>query len=174
VKKNLILDIALVLVLLVLAACGGGGSSPPPSAPKTTATVTLNLTGSLPQNGAIAGATCTLVLPANVTPQLTNGLPTGVVSLAGVMTGSTITPLVSYTPAGQNTPGSLDITIASSAQAGVTQSGTIATVTLQLANGAEPTANSFSITNDQVADANLGGTGVINGMGVGIAGVTLQ
>ncbi|GFO67714.1 hypothetical protein GMLC_12930 [Geomonas limicola] len=172
-KNNLILKIALVLVLLVLAACGGGGSSAPPAG-KTTATVTLNLTGSLPQNGAIAGATCTLVLPANVTPQLTNGLPTGVVSLAGVMAGSTISPLVSYTPAGQNTPGSLDITIASSALAGVTQVGNIATVTLQLANGAEPAANAFSVTNDQVADANLGGTGVINGMGVGIAGVTLQ
>ncbi|GFO58945.1 hypothetical protein GMST_12700 [Geomonas silvestris] len=46
----------------------------------------------------------------------------------------------------------LDITIASSALAGVSQSGNIATVTLQLANGAEPAAKAFSVTNIRILD----------------------
>jgi hypothetical protein len=58
--KNILLKFVLTLALLILAACGGGGGAdtagqnPPPA--KTTATLKINLTGTLPATTTIAGA----------------------------------------------------------------------------------------------------------------------
>lgn len=48
----------------------------------------------------------------------------------------------------------------------------MAKITLQLANGVTPTANSFVVSSASVIDAGVYGT--ISGMGANVAGVTLQ
>jgi hypothetical protein len=142
------------------------------SATKTTAILTINLTGTLPASPAIAGAAFTLTLPANVTAATTGGAVTnGVVTPSGTFAGGAQTPPV-YTAATGSTPGTLSITLASAATAGVSQTGEVATISLQLANGATPTAASFGISGVSVIDAALYGT--ISGMGASVAGVTLQ
>jgi uncharacterized repeat protein (TIGR02543 family) len=139
---------------------------------KTAATLTINLTGSLPVSTAISGAAFTLTLPVNVTPAMVNGaIATGVVSVSGTFAGSTLSPQVVYTAA-TSSAGTLNITLANSIQAGVTQVGEVATITLQLANGAAPTAGSFGLSAVSVIDATL--YAPITGMNAVIAGVTLQ
>jgi hypothetical protein len=176
--KNILLYLAMTLTLLILAACGGGGGggaadqNPPPTA-KTTATLTINQTGSLPASTTISGADFTITLPANVTPAMTNGaVATGVVTLTGTFAGGTLAPQVVYTPATTNAPGTLKVILASSAAAGLSQVGEMATITLQLANGAVPTAGSFVVSGDSVIDATL--YAPITGMNVVVANVTLQ
>lgn len=178
--KNKLIYLAMTLTLLTLAACGGGGGgdngtavqNPPPIA-KTIATLTINLTGSLTGSTTISGADFTLTLPANVTPAMTNGaMATGVVSPAGTFAGSTLSPQVIYTAATSGAPGTLKVILASSAAAGLSQVGEVATITLQLANGAAPTAGSFVVSGDSVIDATL--YAPIAGMNVVVANVTLQ
>jgi hypothetical protein len=69
-------------------------------------------------------------------------------------------------------PGTLKVTLASSTPAGVAQVGEVATITLQLANGAAPSAASFVVSAASVIDAAL--YAPITGMNVVVAGVTLQ
>ncbi len=173
--KNILLSFVLCMMLLVLVACGGGGSSPTttitptPSTAKTTATLTINLTGTLPASTAIAGADFTLTLPANVTPATTGGIvATSVVTNSGTFASSTLVPQVTYT----GTPGTLRVILSSSAAGGVTQVGNVATITLQLANSAEPTTGSFSLSAVSVTEAVL--YNQIVGMGASVASVTLQ
>jgi hypothetical protein len=143
------------------------------SGTKTKATIKINLTGTLPASIAISGVGFTLTLPADVTPATTNGVvATGVVSNSGIFTGSTLSPQTVYTVAAASSPGTLKVTLASSVTAGITQTGEVATITLQLVNGAAPTAASFGISGVSVIDAALYGT--ISGMGASVAGVTLQ
>ncbi len=176
--KNILLSLALCLTLLALAACGGGSSPTttttitPPTA-KTTATLTINLTGTLPASTAIAGADFTLTLPANVTPATTGGVvATSVVTNSGTFSGSTLVPQVTYTAAASSTPGTLRVILSSSGVGGVTQVGAVATITLQLANSAVPTTGSFSLSAVSVTDAVL--YNPIGGMGATVASVTLQ
>ena len=174
--KNILLYLAMALTLLTLTACGGGGGTAgqnsQPTA-KATATLTINLTGSLPASTTISGANFTITLPANVTPALTNGaVATGVVTLTGTFAGSTLAPQVVYTAATSNAPGTLRVILASSAAAGLPQVGEMATIALQLANGAVPTASSFVVSGDSVIDATL--YAPITGMNVVVANVTLQ
>jgi predicted small lipoprotein YifL len=178
--KNILIYLAMTLTLLTLAACGGGGGgntapavqNPPPIA-KTTATLTINQTGSLPGSTTISGADFTITLPANVTPTMTNGaVAAGVVTLSGTFADSTLSPQVVYTPATASAPGTLKVILASSAAAGLSQVGEMATITLQLANGAVPTASSFVLSGDSVIDAAL--YAPITGMNVVVASVTLQ
>lgn len=173
--KNILLSLALFLTLLVLVACGGGGSSPTttPPAAKTTATLTINLTGTLPASTAIAGADFTLTLPANVTPATIGGVvTTSVVTNSGTFAGSTLAPQVTYTAATSLTPGTFRVILSSSAVGGVTQVGTVATINLQLASGAVPTTSSFSVSAVSVTDALL--YNPISGMWASVADVTLQ
>lgn len=177
--KNILLYLALILTLLTLFACGGGGSIPTttttttPPAAKTTATLTIDLTGTLPASTAIAGADFTLTLPANVTPATTGGIvATSVVTNSGTFSGSTLVPQVTNTAAVSPTPGTLRVILSSSAAGGVTQVGTVATITLQLANGAVPTTGSFSVSAVSVTDAVL--YNQVGGMGASVASVTLQ
>lgn len=174
IMRNILIYIAVVLTLLSLSACGGGGGGntvAPPSA-KTTAALTINLTGTLPANTTIAGTDFTLTLPANVTPELANGsVATSVVSLSGTFAGGTQTPPV-YTPATTNAPGTLKVVLANPVNTGVNQVGEIATITLQLTNGATPTASSFGVNAVSVIDATLYNT--INSMGVSVTNVTLE
>lgn len=175
--KNIRLHLAMTLTLLTLAACGGGGDGGGDSqiqqpAVKTTAKLTINLTGLLPASSAIAGADITLTLPANVTPAMANGaVSTAAVTLSGTFAGGTQTPPV-YTAAVGNSPGTLKMTLVNPVQSGVTQVGEVATITLQLANDAAPTVASFGVSAVSVVDATLYGT--ISGMGASVTGVTLQ
>jgi hypothetical protein len=140
---------------------------------KTTAILTINLTGpSLPTNTGIAGATFTITLPANVTPAMINSaVANGVVTPSGTFAGGTQTPPV-YTVATASNPGTINVTLANPVTAGVTQVGEVATITLQLANGATPNAASFGLSAVNVIDATL--YNVISGMGAIVANVTLQ
>jgi hypothetical protein len=174
--KNILLNLTMTLTLLTLAACGGGGggsgSVPPPTA-KTTALLTINLTGALPAGTAISGADFTITLPANVTPTLSNGaVVTGVVVNSGTLIGSTVSPQVVYTAATGNTPGTIKVILTSSATAGVTQVGEVATIALQLANGVVPSAGSFLVSADHVFDATI--ISQLSGMNVVVSSVTLQ
>lgn len=172
--KNILFSITSILTLMILAACGGGGGGDTknPSPAKTTAALTINLTGNLPASTAIAGTDFTVILPANVTPALTNGgVASGVVSLTGTFASGTQTRPV-YTAATANAPGTLKVILANPVNAGVTQVGEVAMITLQLANGATPTSGSFGINAVSVIDATLYDT--INGMGANVASVTLQ
>ena len=175
--KNILLYLAVTLSLLILAGCGGGGggttvqNNTPPA--KTTASLTISQTGSLPASKTISGADFTITLPANVTPALTNGLvANGVVTLTGTFAGGTLAPQVVYTPATANALGTLKVILASSVSAGLTQTGDVATITLQLASGAVPTASSFVVSSDSVIDATL--YAPITGMNIVVANVVLQ
>jgi hypothetical protein len=168
-------NLAVPLTLLVLAACGGGGGTADQNQPaKTTATLKISITGALPTGSAIAGADFTLTLPANMTPTFSNGvLASDVVANSVTFAGSTFTPLVTYSAASGNIPGTLRVILTHSATNGITQVGEAATITLQLANGAVPTVASFGIGTDSVIDALLYNS-AIGGMGVAVASVTLQ
>jgi hypothetical protein len=176
--KNILLYLTMTMTLLTLAACGGGGGgsdggTPAPTA-KTTAKLTISQTGSLPASTTISGADFTITLPADVTPALVNGaVAAGVVTASGTFAGSTLAPQVTYTAAMANTPGTLRVILASSTTAGVSQIGEIATITLQLANGAAPTAASFGqLSAVSVVDTALYTT--ISGMGASVTAVTLR
>lgn len=139
---------------------------------KTTATLKMNLTGTLPASTGISGAGFTLTLPTDVTPALTSGVVSnGVATPSGTFAGGTQTPPI-YTAATASTPGTLKVTLANSIPAGVTQVGEVATITLQLANGAAPTTGSFGVSAVSVVDAVLYNS--ISGMGAEVAGLSLQ
>lgn len=178
--KNILLYLAMTFTLLTLAACGGGGGgdnstadqNPPPAA-KTTATLTINQTGTLPASSTISGAAFTITLPANAAPVMTNGVVApSAVALSGTFAGSTLSPQIVYTAATSNAPGTLKVILASSEAAGLSRMGEMATITLQLANGAAPTASSFVVSGDSVIDTTL--YAPIAGMNVVVASVTLQ
>ena len=175
--KRIMLYLTTMLALPALVSCGGsaGGSNAnqnQQTTGKKTASVTISLTGTLPAASAISGAAVTLTLPANVTPELTNGSVTaGVVSNTGTFAGSTLPPQVVYTAATSSSPGTLGVILTASAPGGVTQLGEVAKITLQLANGAAPTAASFGLTGVSVVDAAL--YGPISGVAANVSNVTL-
>ena len=139
---------------------------------KSIATLKINLTGTLSPNTAIAGADITLVLPVNVTPALAGtAVAPGVVSLSGTFAGGAQTDPV-YSEASGNNPGKLHFTLVNAAPAGVTQVDEVATITLQLANGATPTITDFSFSSVSVIDAAF--YSQIDGMWARVASVTLQ
>lgn len=157
-----------VAMFLFLTACGGGSDS----APSTTAKVAIATTGTPPAGKVLVGAGVTIELPAGVTPKLdANGaVDSSVITPSGVMTNAATVLSPVYTPANGATPGSLSFALASTAVNGF-GSGEIATVTLQLANGAAPTAAGFPLSGVSLIDSN-GGT--VAEMGATVSGVTLQ
>lgn len=164
--KKIMIRLAFMLTLMTLAACGGGGNEP------TTATLTINLTGELPVSTAISGVAFTLILPPNVTPSVTNGtVDSGVVTPSGTFAGGTQTPVI-YTAATASDPGTLKMTLVNAMPAGVTQVGEVATIFLQLSNGAAPSAADFQMSAVSVVDAVTYDT--IEGMGANIRSVMLQ
>ncbi|HIJ86186.1 MAG TPA: hypothetical protein HPP97_00720 [Desulfuromonadales bacterium] len=166
---NLLCGILASTVFLTLAGCGGGGDSNyiPPTV-YTSAVAKVKLNGEL-AGKAISGAEFTMTLPANVTP----ASATGFVTPTGTFAGSTIAPIVTYIPASGPTPGTVHVVVSSSVEAGVATAGEVATVMLHLANGATPTAPSFSF--DSVATTVIDTLGnPITGMTASVAGVTLQ
>ena len=66
----------------------------------------------------------------------------------------------------------LRVILTSSEAAGLSLVGEVATITLQLANGAVPTASSFIVSGERVIDATH--YAPIVGIGVVVADVTLQ
>jgi uncharacterized repeat protein (TIGR02543 family) len=147
--------------------------TPIPPIVYTTATLKINLNGDL-GGKAIAGAGFTLTLPANVTPATVNGaVATSVVTSSGTFAGSTIAPIVTYIPATGTTPGTLQIIVSNSVDAGVTTAGEVATVALQLINGAAPVAANFTLNSVPVTVIDTLGNSVA-GMTASVAGVTLQ
>jgi hypothetical protein len=169
--KHILLLILLSFTLLTLSACGGDSSSAGTQLTTyTTATLKINLNGDL-GGKAIAGAGFTLTLPANVIPAMVNGaVATSVVTPSGTFAGGTQTPPI-YIAATATAPGTVQITLANSVDAGVTTVGEVATVTLQLANGAAPVAANFVLNTVTVIDT-LGAP--VAGMTASVAGVTLQ
>jgi hypothetical protein len=167
----------IILSLLILAACGGGGGQRVGSSGVTTtnatATVKINLSGNL-GGKAVAGAGFTLTLPANVTPAMTGSdVATGVVTPSGAFAGTSITPIVTYTPATGSVFGTMKILVTSSASSGVATVGEVVTITLQLANGAAPAAGNFTVENGSVMVIDTLGAS-LTGMSASVAGVTLQ
>jgi uncharacterized repeat protein (TIGR02543 family) len=132
--------------------------------PPTTATLGINLTGDL-GGKAISGAEFTLTLPANVTPATVSGaVAAGVVTPSGTFTGSSIAPIVTYVPAAGAVPGTLHVIVTNDVLAGVTTVGEVATITLQLVNGAAPVVTDFALNSVPVI--------VIDTDGNPIAGMT--
>jgi len=171
--KDIQRGIILSLTLMVLSACGGGGTGTtvPPATVYTTATLKINLSGDL-AGKAISGAEFTLTLPANVTPAMVSGVvATSVVTPSGTFVGSTIVPIVTYIPAVGATPGTVHVIVSNSLSAGVTTVGEVATITLQLANGAAPLVTDFALNSVIVIDTLYN---PITGMTASVAGVTLQ
>lgn len=167
--------LALTLALCIICSCGGGGDTTGQNPPltKTTATVKIAHTGSLPAAKTISGADFTITLPADVTPAMTNAaVAVGAVTLSGTFAGSSLAPQVTYIPATPNSAGTLRVILASSDSSGLSLVGEIATVSLQLAHYAAPTATSFVVSNDSVIDATS--YAPIAGMNVIVAGVSLQ
>lgn len=142
--KHILRYLAVTLTLLTLAACGGGGGGGQgPAAAPTSARFKISLSGNLPDNTAISGAVLTLTLPANVSPAMVDGaMASGVVTPSGNFVDGTALPV--YTPSTDTTAGTVLITLINTNPNGVLV-GEMATVTLQLANGAAPTASVFSI-----------------------------
>lgn len=142
-KKYISYGLLCSLILLALAACGGGGGDYAGGASYTKAAFKINLNGDL-AGKAIMVADFTLILPANVTPDMVSNTPvdaTGVVTMSAAFAG--ITPYATYIPATDANPGKLRLLLTSSTEAGVTTigNGEVATVTLQqLNNGAAPVA----------------------------------
>jgi hypothetical protein len=170
--KNILRYLATTLILSILAACGGGGGGGTGGAsfPATT-TLKINLTGTLPASTAISGVDFTLILPANVTPALTNGsVAIGVVSNSGTFKNLSSEPMVYYTAATASVPGTLKVTLISGIADGVTQVGEVATIVLQLSNGVIPTVSSFGLSAVRVYDVTF--VKPISGMGAIIASVT--
>ncbi len=146
--KHCSLGIVFFLALLMLAACGSGGGA---GTVYTSVTLKVNLSGDL-GGKAISGAGFTLTLPSNTAPATVNGVvAAGVVKPSGTFADSTITPVATYTPASGTIPGKLVIIIANSIPAGVTTVGEVATVTLQLTNGAALSAVNFVLDNVSVS-----------------------
>lgn len=138
---------------------------------KTTAILTINLTGTLPPNTSISGAAFSLTLPANVTPAMTNGaVANGVVTTSGTFIGGTQTPPV-YTSATGGTLGTIYLTLVNPLAAGTSLAGEVATITLQLANGVEPTAGSFVVNGVSITDVLYN---PISSMNATVASVVLQ
>jgi len=168
--KNILVYLAVSFTLLNFVACSGDTENNLPT--KTSAIIVINLTGILPIGISIAGADFTITLPVDVTPATTSGIvDSGVVSPSGTFAGGTQLPPI-YTPATATTPGSLRVTLASSVLTGVSQVGEVATIAVQLANGATPTAASFVVSAVCVIDAAL--YNPISGVGANVANVTLQ
>ena len=100
----------------------------------------------------IAGVSLTLTLPANVTPAVVNGsVDAGAVTPSGTFSGGIQTPPI-YTPATATTPGALKLAIANSNPDGVVKVREVATIKLQVANGAVPSASSFGLSTVSVID----------------------
>ena len=172
--KIMIRYVVLLSLIVSFTACGGGGGAgDPASEAKTTALLTIGLTGTLPSSTAMSGVSFLLTLPAGVTPAITNGtVSSGVVILTGVLAGSSIPAQVIYTAASGNSSGTLKVILATSLTSGVTASGEVAKINLLLANGVQPTATGFGISEDNVIDSLT--YDAIIGMGVSVSGVTLQ
>jgi hypothetical protein len=75
-------------------------------------------------------------------------------------------------PASGGVPGTLKITLANSFTSGVDQIGEVATITLQLANRAEPVVSSFELNSISVINANYYYS--ILGMGAIVTNVLLH
>jgi hypothetical protein len=134
-------------------------------------TIKVELTGTLPSATTITGAGFTLTLPANVTPAVSGSdVAASVVTLSDTFAGGTQAPAV-YTPATSATKGTLQVIPVNAVPAGITKVGEIATITLQLANGAAPTlADMGSLSSVTVIDVLYN---QISGMGAKISSVTL-
>jgi hypothetical protein len=170
--KHILYGTIFFLTLLMLAACGGGGGGDTASVTYTKATLKINLNGDL-GGKAIVGAGFIVTLPANVTPAMVNNaVASGVVTPSGTFAGGTLTPPV-YTAATATTPGTVQIALANSVEAGVSTAGEVATITLQLANGAVPGAADFGLSTVSVNVVDTLGN-YVEGITASVAGVTLQ
>lgn len=154
--------------ILILSACGGGGATT-----ATTATLKINLNGDS-GGKTIIGAGFTLTMPNNVTPaQVNNVVASSVVTPSGTFAGSSIAPIVTYLPAAGTTPGTVQIVLSNLAVDGVPAVGEVATITLQLSNGAVPIAADFALNSVPVVVIDPLGN-VVVGMTASAVSVTLQ
>lgn len=157
--KRTLFRLSMVLVLSLLAACGSGSSGssstqlPAPSVSYSSATLKIDLIGTLPSGTAISGVNFTLFLLPELTPAMANGaVATGVVTPSGIFAGGLQTEPV-FTPAATATSyGNLMVTLADMSQTGVTQLGEVAKITLLLPNHSDPAQNSYILNSNGVFD----------------------
>jgi hypothetical protein len=95
----------------------------------------------------------------------------GVVTPSGIFATGTQTPPI-YAAANGGTAATLKVGLASGNAAGEGQTGEMVTIIFDLANGAEPTASSFTLSDLTVVDAATYST--IAGFSSSITSVTLQ
>jgi len=152
--KKISLTILLVIQMM-LTSCGGGGggnssNSATPAQQPTRAIVKLSTIG--PANIQIGGVDVTMVLPTGVTIKSKNSPPetdAGTVVASGQAAVNSLA-MATYTA---GSPGKMHIVIVNSGQNGFTI-GEFATITCDLASGANPTSSDFTIQSSIVGDLN--------------------
>lgn len=159
--KHILLGSSLLLMFL-LSACGGGGnggegntaSSSSTTETYSKATLKVALVGTLPAGSAIGGVSFALfVLQPDLTLAMTNGsVDAGVVALSGTFVNGIQTEPI-FTP-NSTVPnfGKILMNVADTTQAGVTQVGEVARITLQLTNHKAPPAGSYYLAPYGVVD----------------------
>jgi len=146
----------LLIIQLILSSCGGGGgggnnsNSPTPAPQPTKMIVKLSTSG--PVGAQIGGVDVTLTIPAGVTIKSANNPPetdAGTVVASGQAAQKSLA-IATYTA---GSPGSVHIVLVNSSQNGFSV-GEFATLTCDLASGANPAASDFTIQSSLVGDLN--------------------
>jgi hypothetical protein len=164
--KYIQLVLLSVLTLLCFAACGGGGGGgggsdnstatalTATSVTYTTATLQIDLVGTLPAGSSISGVNFTLYMPRELTPAMTGTttVAAGVVIPSGTFVNAIQTDPLFTSSFITGTNSNMVITLADTSAAGVTQVGEIAKITLQISKNATPTTDSFTLTTNGVID----------------------
>ena len=150
-RHGLLIGMLLLLIsVLSFTACGGGCGGND-SQPPTKATVKIMASGSLSTGTLIAGVDVTLNLPAGVTVKATADTvhpsvyitDAGAVTASGVAAANTTLALATYTAA-SSSPGKVVINLVNPNGFSV---GEFVTVSCDIAAGAAPTTQSFSVSN---------------------------
>src|SRR6185369_16955814 len=147
---------------------------PSPSNQKSTrATLKVAISGTLPAGTNISGVGVTMTLPAGVTvaTDSSGAVTTESVIPSGIFaSGTQATPIYSAENIGN--PASLKICPTSNKVEGESQTGEIATIVVNLASGATPTAESFVLSDLVVVNAST--YDKITGISGSVTTVTFQ
>lgn len=158
--KKMLMGLFLLCTFMGLFGCGGGGgggtgggSKVEPDPVPTTAVVKLYAEGVLSEGTSLAGIGITVNLPAGVTVQTDSAgrVVGGAVAGSGVTEGKAVIAEPDYTPATDTAPGKLSFVLAGTDAEGFGM-GEFATVTCDLAAGANPQPTDFTLTDFRPVD----------------------